>query len=109
MSFKFQPDYNLSVSRADLEAAIKKITKKARAKDPNVFEISYLMGRMMCRSLDGKVDIAAAGEWGKPVKTSGFAMKKLAARLPDADPIRLGFYEGRLFVESFSLPAGTGT
>lgn len=66
MSFKSNSGYHLSVSRPDLEAAIKKITRKARAKDPNVFEISYLMGRMMCRSLDGKVDIAAAGEWGNP-------------------------------------------
>lgn len=97
--------FNISVSKDDLEIAIKTITKKARARDPNVFEMSYQNGVLTCQSLDALLGIPANGTWAAPIAVSGFAMKKIATQLPAKNPLNLRYEDGRFFIEGFSIPA----
>lgn len=91
----------LQVSRADLSAALKSVSR-AITKQTGDAEFRFGDGALSVRIANTVAEAPALGTWPKPIFVDASFVSKLAKLIPEGDPVQLRVVSGRLHANRFS-------
>ena len=95
----------VSVSRGDLDRALRVVTSGLRARSGAEIRIEFQEGQFTIQGIGVSSSLPADGRWTGAAFVSGKALKTLVGHLPGGDVLTLEYKDDRLHIATLALPA----
>lgn len=97
---------SLAIARADLTHALKIVTRGI-GKYAGEASLRFENGLLSVEAHGTEATAPASGAWPIPIFVQASWVRRLARRMPPADPLRLQIKEDRIYLERYSEPCAS--